>query len=192
VVKESKLPQANGPSKDEHNDATLPATGRPKRSTESLNAEEKQIVIRMRKDAFFKLRIAEYLGRDLQVVHDVLRRVFKTSAAERLGVARLRKDGNSWEDIIELMFPGWNLSTIYRHFLDVQGKQVGRKRRVEMTAADCLDVDRLRKEGKPWAQITELKIPGWNKCTIHEHFRKGITSTGGETDVEGPPQDASN
>lgn len=90
AVEDVKPSQASGPAGNEQNARPLMATAEPEQSTKSLNAEEKQIVVRMRKNAYSKLRIAEFLGRHLQVVHDAVRELgtidsrYSTSPRARL------------------------------------------------------------------------------------------------------------
>jgi len=123
------------------------------------------------------------------------RRVFKTSYVERLAVARLRKQGKTWVEITGLQFPGWDHRTVYEHFRDenpvkdagVQGEAVKKSKQFKMTADERLDIERLRKEGKPWPAIRDLKYPGWSSSTVRCHFRGGDMATDGGADVESPP-----
>ena len=72
VVGEAKLQQPHGFTKTEQNDLPLLATAEPDQSTKSLTADEKQVVLEMRKEDYSRLRIAQFLGCDLRVVQDAL------------------------------------------------------------------------------------------------------------------------
>ena len=72
VVGEAKLQQTHGFTKTEHNGLPLLATAEPDQSTKSLTADEKQVVLEMRKEDYSRLRIAQFLGCDLRVVQDAL------------------------------------------------------------------------------------------------------------------------
>lgn len=50
---------------------------------------------------------------------------FRASPADRLEVARLRKQGLSWFQIAQTKFPTWSEATMRRHFKDVDPSQKG-------------------------------------------------------------------
>lgn len=110
-MEDVKLSQPDGPTKNERNDLPPLATPEPKQSTKSLSAEERQIDVRMRENNYSRLRIAEFLGRHLQVVHDALRQLgtinskranipaFRLSVPELERFESLRKQGLFWNTI---------------------------------------------------------------------------------------------
>jgi DNA-binding CsgD family transcriptional regulator len=69
---EAKLQQPHGFTRTEQNDLPVLATAGPDQSTKSLTAEEKEVVAEMRRGDYSRLRIAQFLGCDLRVVHDAL------------------------------------------------------------------------------------------------------------------------
>jgi hypothetical protein len=67
------------------------------------------------------------------------------SAADRLHITRLRNERKTWAEIAELMFPAWSRFTV-RAAYQRPTRTVGR-RKFEITAAERLEVARLRDEG---------------------------------------------
>ena len=81
----AKVQQPHGFTKTEQNDLPLPATAEPDQSTKSLTADEKQVVFEMRKEDYSRLRIAQFLGCDLRVVHDALYQLGPIDSRRRKG-----------------------------------------------------------------------------------------------------------
>jgi hypothetical protein len=100
--------------------------------------------IRMRKESYSKLRIAEFLGRHMQVVHDTLHQHgpidtlrtktprFKLSVSEVEELGRLRLEGVSWPDICRRMSFDASRKCLMRAFeirMKAEGKPVPATRR---------------------------------------------------------------
>lgn len=108
----------------------------------------------------------------------------KISAADCSDITRLRRQGKTWYEIGELKYPERNIDAIIRAYSRSVAKENERengetgvgvwKRRgfFKATEADRQDVARLRREGKSWVKITELKFLGWSHYTIARHFRR--------------------
>jgi hypothetical protein len=176
-VENVKPSQPSGPARDEQNDRPLVAIAEPEQSTKSLTVEEKQIVVRMRKHAFSKLRIAEFLGRHLQVVHDAVRELgtidsrYSTGPRARLSapqierIDRLQRRGISWPAIRSQEHIGISCTQLKRSFVR-QMKEMGRplpisgRERTTLSSTDVQEIEELREVGTSWPRIFELKFKG--------------------------------
>ena len=175
-IEEAKLSQAHGPARDEQTDLPLLAIAEPEQSTKSLSAEEMQVVARMRTENYSRLRIAQFLGRHLQVVHDALYQIgpvvpgrkelpgFRFSDSQLEQVESLRRKGTSWEAIVRLqVVPGITRGAMIHRF-DIEMKARGKQspnssnQPLVLSAAELQQISELRRIGKTWAQIAELEI----------------------------------
>jgi hypothetical protein len=113
---------------------------------------------------------------------------FKIPSADIAKIQHLREANESWRAIVDLMYPATGPATVRRDFLrQTDGRsgtyrtpttdkppdrsatriscgsacrdRAGRKRTFDISSADMLDVQRLRSEGKSWAQIKDMKYP---------------------------------
>jgi hypothetical protein len=110
-VGEAKLQQPHGFTRTEQNDLPVLATAGPDQSTKSLTAEEKEVVAEMRRGDYSRLRIAQFLGCDLRVVHDASYQLgpidsrwsklprFRLSDSELKRAEALRREGMTWKAI---------------------------------------------------------------------------------------------
>lgn len=161
-AEEKKLSQSHGPTKNAQND--LLDTAEPEQSTKNLTAEEKQTVARMRKDNFSKVRIAEFLGRHIQVVHDTLHQLgsinpkrstnakFELSDSEWDGIEELRQAGISWNAIrlrMSIDVGPSPLALTFARRMKANNKPVPttRKPPLVMSSTDLKDIADLRKAG---------------------------------------------
>jgi len=161
-IEEAKLPQANNHGKEEHSDTALPEPDKPKPSTERLNADEKQVIIRMRKDGFSKFRIAEYLGRDLQAVHNALhelgavhsmRRARRTqvqlSSSDLEIIESLRQQGMTWKVMSRQTSYGPDPQALQRTYTSemiARGKSLPPER--HLSAEDVQAIAVMRRDGQ--------------------------------------------
>jgi hypothetical protein len=177
AVEEVKPSLPSGPARDEQTDLTLMATAEPEQSTKSLAADEKQIVVRMRKNAYSKLRIAEFLGRHLQVVHDAVRELgtidsrISTVPRVRLPVPqieridRLQRRGLSWPAIRSQEHIDISSAHLRKIFVR-QMKEMGRplpitgRTKLTLSSADIQEIEKLREVRTSWTRIFELKFKG--------------------------------
>jgi len=172
-AEEAKLSQAQGPAKNEQNDLLLLETTEPEQSTESLTAYQSQIVVRMREKLYSRFRIAQYLGRHVQVVHDALGQLglidlqrydvrrFRLSVAELERVESLRRKGITWGTIGEEF--GVNRKIMSRAFtLDMKAARkpvpITESMRITLSSTDLQNIAALREHGKTWPRIVELKF----------------------------------
>jgi len=105
----------------------------------------------------------------------------RLSIAECQEIVRLRNTGISWQGIVNLKYPGWRRSQLRTQFAaaidrgrqsPVKNRERGRKRSTfSCTAADRLEVARLRKEGSTWAAIKNLMFPEWTIRTVQRNLR---------------------
>lgn len=169
--------QAQSPTTDKSTDPDI-ALLEPEQSTNSLTAEETQVVVRMRKESYSKLRIAEFLGRHMQMVHDTLHQHgsidtlrtkpprFKLSVSEVEGLERLRLEGVSWPDICRRMSFDVSRKRLMRAFeiqMKAEGKLVPATRRrapLVLSSTDLQAIADLRKTGASWPKIAGLTVKG--------------------------------
>lgn len=104
--------------------------------------------------------------------NDAIAEPFKISAADRLDVARLRKEGKTWPEISELKFPMRAPHIVRNAYSRVLENDVRfkRKRLFKTSAAERPDVAILRNKGMSWSDVTELTFPGWSPETVRMHF----------------------
>lgn len=181
-AEEAKLSHAQSTAEDKHNVPPL-GTMEPGQSTESLTAHEKQIVVKMCKRNHSKLRIAQFLGRDLQVVHNTLYQLgsgtpmrttysrFRLSDSEWDDIEKMRREGLSWEDIQRRKFDVIDigrtaLARSFRHQMTKKRKplppNLNAPKILSLSPTDLQDIAELRKAGKTWLQIARghLKFKG--------------------------------
>jgi hypothetical protein len=115
------------------------------------------------------------------------RKPFVMTAADRLDIARLRKEQRTWCQIVALKYPGWSIARVKNRFRSNENS-VSKQRHFKMSAADIREVALLRDAGLKWHQIGEKKFPEWNHATVARHFlhltRDRNKSQKDETDVE--------
>jgi hypothetical protein len=171
----TKLWQAQSPTVDKSTDPDI-APLEPEQSTDRLTAEETQVVVRMRKESYSKLRIAEFLGRHMQVVHDALHQHgsidtlrtkiprFKLSVSEVEELERLRLEGVSWPDIRRRMSFDIGRKSLTRAFeiqMKAKGKPMPATRRrapLVLSSTDLQAIADLRKTGASWRRIAGLTL----------------------------------
>ena len=175
VVGEPKLQQPHGFTKTEQSDLPLLATAEPDQSTKSLTADEKQVVFEMRKEDYSRLRIAQFLGCDLRVVHDALYQLgpidsrrsklprFRLSDSELKRAEALRREGMTWKAIQLQEFPDIGLSTLREKFtlqMTALGKPVPViiPPKLTLYSTDLQEIAELLRAGKSWLQIAKLKL----------------------------------
>ena len=169
--------QAQSPTADKTADPDI-ALLEPEQSTDSLTAEETLVVVKMRKKGYSKLRIAEFLGRHMQVVHDTLHQhgsidtlrtkipSFKLSDSEVEEVERLRLEGVSWSDIHRRKLFDVSRKILMKAFeiqMKAKGKPVPATRRrapLVLSSTDLQTIADLRKTGASWPKIAGLTLKG--------------------------------
>lgn len=182
----TKLWQAQSPTVDKSTDPDI-APLEPEQSTDRLTAEETQVVVRMRKESYSKLRIAEFLGRHMQVVHDALHQHgsidtlrtkiprFKLSVSEVEELERLRLEGVSWPDIRRRMSFDIGRKSLTRAFeiqMKAKGKPMPATRRrapLVLSSTDLQAIADLRKTGASWRRIAGLTLKGSHSTQQVQH-----------------------
>ncbi|KAM0690425.1 hypothetical protein Q7P36_009192 [Cladosporium allicinum] len=99
------------------------------------------------------------------------RRPFVMTAADRLDIARLRKEQRTWRQIVALKYPGWSISRVKDSF-GFNEKVASKPLTFKMSAADIREVALLRDAGLKWHQIGEKKFPEWNLATVARRYRQ--------------------
>jgi hypothetical protein len=130
----------------------------------------------MRTEDYSRLRIAQFSGRHLQVVHDAMYQIgpivprrkerpgFRFSDSQLEQVESLRRKGTSWETIVRLqVVPGINRDPMINRFkieMKARGKQepTSSNQPLVLSAAELQQISELRQVGKTWAQIVKLEL----------------------------------
>lgn len=116
------------------------------------------------------------------------------TAAEYEDVLRLRKEGKRWHEIVQLKHPNYSPTTVRYGFLKMMrngGKEdaeVKMPPALKTSAADCVEIARLRKERKTWFEIGERKFPTWSHWTVRNAYRVKMLSDAGKDTKVGKPR----
>jgi hypothetical protein len=129
----------------------------------------------MRKDGFSKFRIAEYLGRDLQAVHnalhelgavDSMRRARRTqiqlSSSDLEIIESLRQQGMTWKVMSRQTSCGPDPQALQRTYTSemiARGKSLPPER--HLSAEDVQAIAVMRRDGQTWQQIASSRFPGY-------------------------------